>query len=123
MTTPAAPGPGSSSPSSPAASSALVSAGPSSAKPARIAAGVGLVAVVLDVILCMILVLVDAYEPGDGRAGAFVDAGMGSLWASGLTGLAALCLPAAVTGRAVRSGLVAAQYAFLVLAPVLVLLD
>ncbi|WP_274559912.1 hypothetical protein [Streptomyces spiramyceticus] len=98
------------------APAAVPTAAPSvrSAKDVRVAAGIGLVLLVADLVLCMMLTLADAMQ-GKGIGGPLIDAGFAVLYPAGFAGLAALFAP--------KSGLVKAQYALLVLAPLLILLD
>jgi hypothetical protein len=88
------------------------------AKPARIAAGLGLFLALPAWALCALLALIDAYE-GRGIAGPLVGAGFGAVLASGAAGLTALLTWSGPARRAA----VWAQYALLLLAPVLVAMD
>ncbi|MBT2505338.1 hypothetical protein J7I98_05375 [Streptomyces sp. ISL-98] len=85
-----------------------------SAKDVRVAAGIGLVLLVADLVLCLVLTLADAMQ-GKGIGGPLIDAGFAVLYPAGVAGLAALFAP--------KSWLVKAQYVLLVLAPLLILLD
>lgn len=70
-----------------------------------------------------VIVLVDAVDPDDGVAGAYISAGFWSLHLSGLVGLAAAALPGGAMRRGVRCGAVVAQYVLLAGGPVLALMD
>jgi hypothetical protein len=97
-------------------------AAPASTKRHRIAAGVGLLLVAVDLVLCAVLALIDAYE-GRGSAGPLIDAGFAMLYPAVFAGLFALFIPSAAMKDSVRGWFVKAQYALLVLAPLLILLD
>ncbi|MET9517980.1 hypothetical protein [Streptomyces sp. NPDC002994] len=85
-----------------------------SASAVRVVAGIGLLLLMADLVVCMMLTLIDATQ-GKGISGPLIDAGFAVLYAAAFAGLAALFVP--------KRGLVMAQYALLVMAPLLVLLD
>ncbi|MBC9716512.1 hypothetical protein H9Y04_28665 [Streptomyces sp. TRM66268-LWL] len=91
-------------------------------KTLRVIAGVGMVLLAPVWLLCAMLTLVDAHQ-GKGVGGPLIDAGFFLLWPAFFLGAFALLLPGgALTPRA-RTWLVRAQYAVMLLAPVLILLD
>ena len=91
---------------------------PDPAKPSRVAAALGLFLTVPAWALCALLALIDAYE-GRGIAGPLVTAGFGSVLASTAAGFTALITHTPAT----RHTATWTQYALLLLAPLLVLLD
>ncbi|NGO78812.1 hypothetical protein G6045_24600 [Streptomyces sp. YC504] len=93
-------------------------------KPAtsRVFAGVGMALVAPLWFLCVMLTLIDAHQ-GRGAGGPLIDAGFALLWPAFFVGAFALLLPGTAVTPTVRVWLVRAQYALMLLAPVLILLD
>ncbi len=103
-----------------AATPATTAGTPSSAP--RVFAGLGVAFLVPMWFVCAMLTLQDAHQ-GKGVGGPLIDAGFAALWPSLFLGIIALLLPGAALTPKVRILLVRAQYALLLLAPVLILLD
>ncbi|MFE4309280.1 hypothetical protein ACFRR6_24885 [Streptomyces sp. NPDC056891] len=80
----------------------------------RVVAGCGFLLLAACFVATVVVVLGDAVE-GDGAAKGFVTAAFWTLFLGALTGVAALIAP--------RKGLVIAEYALAVTAPVLALMD
>ncbi|WP_199551740.1 hypothetical protein [Streptomyces sp. N35] len=88
----------------------------------RVLAGVGMALVAPVWFLCAMLAVFDAYQ-GRGSAGPLVDAGFALLWPAFFVGVFALVMPGESVTPKVRARVVRAQYALLLLAPLLILLD
>ncbi|MER7174868.1 hypothetical protein [Streptomyces mesophilus] len=91
-------------------------------KSLRVMAGIGIPLTLPVWFVCLMLTLVDAHQ-GKGSGGPLIDAGFALLWPAVFIGAFALLLPNRSVLPRTRALFVIAQYALLLLAPLLILLD